>query len=66
MDEPFKIQIQNQDDTKLSVHEVVKKMANEFKDMLEFYKLDAKLKRSQYSAYLEEGFTDEQALFLIK
>jgi len=41
-------------------------MRDQFTDMVEFFKIDAQYKKAKYDAFVEEGFTPEQALFLTK
>jgi hypothetical protein len=44
----------------------IEQVKRHLEDHLEFIKLDAKLRRAKYDAYIEVGFTPEQALLLIR
>ena len=65
-DEPLRIQIQNSDPVKKSVKDIYEGVAQELQWILKLNEQQAKIKKSQYDAYVAEGFTDEQAIYLVK
>jgi hypothetical protein len=66
MTKPIEIQIQNADPTKMSVADAVKNMREEISDVLEIQKYQAKIKRAYFKGLVESGFTEDQAMWLIK
>ena len=66
MPDPILIQIQNADPQKKTAKESYQFLKDELEYTLKISKLIAQVKKSQFDAYLKEGFTVEQALILIK
>ena len=66
MNEPLKIQISNSKSDIPSAKEIFENLLVEMKWTLRLNKLIAKMKKSAYDEYLAEGFSKEQAIFLIK
>lgn len=67
MDEtPLKIQIDSLGADKPSPKEIFENLLKDFEWTLKLNGLIAKMRKSAYDAYLEEGFSKEQALSLIK
>ena len=66
MVEPVKIQIQNADPKNIPIAESVKIMKKDFAHIVEMQKYGAKLKREYFMELVESGFTEEQAMWLIK
>ena len=65
-DDPIRIQIQNADPNKKLIKDLVLEFTKDLEWHLKLNEITAKLKRSQYDAYMKEGFTEQQTLFLIK
>ena len=66
MQEPMKIQIQNANENSKTLKEIVEEFYENIEWHLKLAELSGKVKRSQYNSYISEGFTEQQALFLIK
>ena len=65
-DEPFRIQIQTDGEDKPSTKQIFENMAGDMEWLLKLNSLIAKMKKSSYDAYIAEGFTETQALILVK
>ena len=46
--------------------QAIRKMIEATPDLIEYYKIDAQLRREKFKALVEEGFTEDQALELSK
>lgn len=66
MQKPIEIQIQNADPANKSMKDVVEEFTENLKWHLKLTELNGKIKKCQYDSYIAEGFTEHQALFLIK
>lgn len=44
----------------------IEQIKRHFDDHLEFIKLDAKLRHAKYQAFVDAGFSPEQALLLVR
>ena len=67
MDEkPIQIQIQNADPKNVSIKDAVKETEKNIEYILQMQKYTARMKREQFLALVENGFTDDQAMWLIK
>lgn len=66
MDDPVKIQITTSGNDKPSTKQIFEQISADMEWTLKLNKLIAKIKKSSYDEYLAEGFSEEQAMFLIK
>jgi len=67
MDEkPIQIQIQNANPKNVSIKDAVKETEKNIEYILQMQKYTARMKREQFLALVENGFTDDQAMWLIK
>lgn len=66
MDDPVKIQITTSENDKPSTKQIFEQISADMEWTLKLNKLIAKIKKSSYDEYLAEGFSEEQAMFLIK
>jgi hypothetical protein len=64
-DKPIEIRIQNQDPNKISLEDAVKQLSADLPAVIAMNKLQAKIKREMFMAFTREGFTEDQAMFLI-
>jgi len=65
MTDPVQIQIQNADPQKISPKDMYQHIEKDLPRILKLNRQGAVIKKSQYDAFIEAGFTDEQALYLI-
>jgi len=66
MNEPLRIQINSSEDNKPSAKQLFEDLSVNIEWTLKTCILIAKIKRTQYDAFIEEGFSIDQSLFLIK
>ena len=66
MNKPIEIQIQNADPGKIPIAESVEIMKRDFKHIVELQKYGARIRRENFLALVESGFTADQAMWLIK
>ena len=66
MDKPIEIQIDTSCGDKPSVQELYQNLLPDMEWILKLNGLTAKIKKSLYDEYVREGFSPEQAMFLIK
>ena len=62
----IKVEPGDQDDPIAKFKDALTTMRKTMALQLEFQKIQAKILRSKYEAYVAEGFTKDQALFLCK
>jgi len=62
----IQIQIQNADPEKVSVKDAVRETEKNIEYILQMQKYTARMKREQFLALVESGFTEDQAMWLIK
>ena len=66
MSKPIEIQIQNADPERISIYEAVANLKRDLIPNIEMQRLMARLTKEHYDALVANGFTEDQALFLIK
>jgi hypothetical protein len=66
MDKPIEIRIQGSDSEDVSTKETVKNIKENFDHLAEMQTLNARLRRKHFEGLVEAGFTEEQAMWLIK
>ena len=63
---PIEIQINNSNPENISIEDQVKVIKKDFKHIMEMQKYNAKIKRGIFLALVDSGFTEDQAMWLIK